>query len=114
MNAAAHPSCPAPLNAWVAAARPATLWAAVVPVAVGVALAFTDGHRAWLPAVAALLGAVLIQVGTNFVNDYADFRAGADASDRLGPPRAVAQGWLTSAQVAGGAAAALASSGWSL
>ncbi len=95
------------MSAWIAAIRPATLWAAVVPVAVGTALAIADGHRAWLVALWALVGAVLIQIGTNLVNDLADFHAGADGPDRLGPPRATAQGWLTSRQVAGGAALAL-------
>lgn len=111
MNAAAHPARPGPVLVWVAAARPTTLWAGVVPVVVGAALAFADGHRGWLPAVAALVGAVLIQVGTNFVNDYADFQTGADATDRLGPARAVARGWLSAREVARGAAIALACAG---
>lgn len=106
MNAAAQQ--PTSTGAWVAAIRPATLWAGVVPVVVGTALAVADGYRAGWPALAALLGAVLIQVGTNFVNDTADFHAGADGPDRLGPPRAVAMGWLSPRQVAGGAAFALA------
>ncbi len=105
MNVAAQPS---PLGAWIAAARPPTLWAAVVPVLVGTSLAASDGHLAWMPALAALLGAVLIQLGTNFVNDSADFHRGADGPDRLGPPRAVAMGWLSSRQVTGGAIVVLA------
>ena len=98
---------PSGARVWVAAIRPATLWAGAVPVLVGTALAVGDGYRAWAPALAALAGALLIQIGTNLVNDYADFTRGADGPDRLGPPRATAQGWLTARQVAGGAAIAL-------
>jgi 1,4-dihydroxy-2-naphthoate octaprenyltransferase len=93
---------------WWSAIRPATLWAGAVPVVVGAALAAADGHRAFAPALAALLGAVLIQIGTNLVNDRADFAKGADGPDRLGPPRATARGWLTARQVGAGAAVALA------
>ncbi|MCB9523245.1 MAG: 1,4-dihydroxy-2-naphthoate polyprenyltransferase [Myxococcales bacterium] len=93
---------------WIAAIRPATLWAGAVPVFVGTALALAGGARAWLPAAAALLGALLIQIGCNLVNDYADFHKGADTADRLGPVRATAKGWLTPRQVAAGAALALA------
>lgn len=107
MNEATLPR-PTSLQVWRAAIRPATLWAGAVPVFVGTALAFADGFRAWLPALAALVGAILIQIGTNLVNDYADFATGADGPDRLGPPRATAQGWLTARQVATGAALALA------
>jgi 1,4-dihydroxy-2-naphthoate octaprenyltransferase len=96
---------------WWAAIRPATLWAGAVPVLVGTALAFADGHRAWLPALGALVGALLIQIGSNLVNDYADFQKGADTPDRLGPARATAKGWLTARQVAGGAAVSLGLAG---
>lgn len=72
---------------WIAATRPRTLGAAVVPVAVGVALAAGAGHHR--PGVAALTlaVAVLIQVTTNLANDYFDARHGADGPGRLGPPR---------------------------
>ena len=99
--AIARPS--SPLAAWFLATRPRTLVAGVVPVAVGSALAFRDHHFAWLSALAALLGALLIQVGTNLVNDYFDFKRGADTSDRLGPARATQQGWLTPDSVFTGA-----------
>ncbi len=107
MSQATRPR-PTSLQVWRAAIRPATLWAGAVPVFVGSALAVSDGFRSWMPALAALVGAVLIQIGTNLVNDYADFATGADGPDRLGPPRATAQGWLTARQVAVGAATALA------
>ncbi len=79
---------------WWQAARPKTLVAGVVPVAVGSALALRDG--AFLPIAAgmALLGALLIQIGTNLTNDYFDFMRGADTADRLGPARVTQQGLL--------------------
>src|SRR3954470_22028783 len=82
------------------AARPRTLPAAVAPVLVGTALAATerDGLR-WLAFVAALLGAVFIQVGTNLSNDYSDARRGADTEDRLGPVRVTAGGLVPPRQV---------------
>ena len=87
-------SAPPPLRAFWLAARPATLWAAVVPVLVGSALARAHGSFRLGAAVAALVGAMLIQIGTNLFNDYADFGKGADTGARLGPPRATQQGWL--------------------
>jgi 1,4-dihydroxy-2-naphthoate octaprenyltransferase len=74
------------------AARPRTLPAAVAPVLVGTALAGHDDHFRALAFVAALLGAVFIQIGTNLSNDYSDARRGADTEDRLGPVRVTAGG----------------------
>jgi 1,4-dihydroxy-2-naphthoate octaprenyltransferase len=90
--------------AWATAVRPKTLAAAVVPVAVGTAVAAVSGGAAWGPAFAALLGALLIQVGTNFANDVYDAEKGADTEDRIGPTRAVASGMLTPTQVKRGMA----------
>lgn len=86
---------PGSVAAWILAARPATLSAAFVPVAVGTAVAFAVGGFAVGPALAALLGACLIQVGTNFANDVFDFEKGADTEERLGPTRAAQAGLLT-------------------
>lgn len=96
---------PSALGAWLLATRPKTLVAGVVPVSVGSALAFRAGVFHLLPALAALIGALLIQVGTNLANDYYDFRRGADTSARLGPPRATQQGWLSPRTVLSGALA---------
>src|SRR6478609_5951945 len=74
------------------AARVRTLPAAIAPVLVGTSLALGAGHFHPLAFVAALLGAVLIQVGTNLSNDYSDARRGADTEDRLGPVRVTAGG----------------------
>lgn len=76
------------------AARPKTLTAAIAPVLVGTGLAAHDGTLAWLPALAALVAAVLIQVGTNFANDYYDFVRGGDTAERIGPVRVTQAGIL--------------------
>lgn len=99
---------PSTLGVWWAAARPATLTASIAPVAVGTGLAHADGVLRPDAAMAALLGAMLIQIGTNFFNDYADFEKGADTEDRLGPARAAQKGWLTPRQVLAGAILAFA------
>lgn len=100
MSATLAPSLPA---AWALATRPKTLVAGIVPVAVGTAIAFRDHAFQLLPALAALVGALFIQIGTNLVNDYFDFKRGADTTDRLGPPRATQQGWLSPKAVFTGA-----------
>lgn len=82
---------------WVSAARPRTLPAAVAPVLVGSALAWHDGAFALAPALLCLAFALLIQIGTNFANDYYDFVKGADTAARVGPRRAVAAGLISPA-----------------
>lgn len=83
------------MNAWILAARPKTLWASVAPVAMGTAMAWRDGH--YDPVILALTlgGALLIQVGTNYCNDYADFAKGTDTGERQGPVRATQAGLVT-------------------
>jgi 1,4-dihydroxy-2-naphthoate polyprenyltransferase len=86
---------PSMTRAWIGAARPPTLVAAAVPVFVGCAVAHAQGRLEWAPAIAALLGAFLIQIGTNFANDVFDFEKGADTAERLGPTRAVQAGLVS-------------------
>ena len=93
---------PGSFRAWLLAARPATLTAAFAPVAVGTACALRVGGFRSGAALAALLGAFLIQVATNFANDLFDFEKGADDADRLGPTRAAQAGLLTLANLRGG------------
>jgi 1,4-dihydroxy-2-naphthoate octaprenyltransferase len=81
------------------AARLRTLPAAVAPVLVGTALAIHDGDFDVFAFLAALLGALFIQVGTNLSNDYSDARRGADTEDRLGPVRVTAGGLVPPRQV---------------
>jgi 1,4-dihydroxy-2-naphthoate octaprenyltransferase len=104
-------SAPRPgVGTWILAARPKTLAAGVAPVCVGTALAYGVGKGRALPALAALAGAVLIQIGTNLANDYFDFKKGADTAERLGPMRVTQAGLvapgavLAAAVVAFGAA----------
>lgn len=85
---------PTATQAWILASRPQTLATSIAPVLLGAALASEVGPVSIPVLVAAMLGAICIQIGTNLFNDYADFNKGADGADRLGPPRACANGWL--------------------
>src|SRR4051812_33882084 len=87
------------MRIWLMAARPRTLPAGVAPVLVGTALAIHEGTFRPGAFVAALLGAVFIQVGANLSNDYSDARRGADTEDRLGPVRVTAGGLVPPKQV---------------
>lgn len=84
---------------WFHAARPKTLWAAIAPVLMGTAMASGDGAFHAPSALAALVFAVLIQVGTNLCNDYADFKKGADTEERQGPVRVTQAGLVKPATV---------------
>jgi 1,4-dihydroxy-2-naphthoate octaprenyltransferase len=88
-----------PVHIWLMAARLRTLPAAVAPVLVGTSLALGGGTFRPLAFVAALVGAVFIQVGTNLSNDYSDARRGADSEDRLGPVRVTAGGLVPPGKV---------------
>jgi 1,4-dihydroxy-2-naphthoate octaprenyltransferase len=84
-----------PLRIWLMAARPRTLPAALAPVLVGSAAAWDligSDAFGWLRFLAALIGAIFIQIGTNLPNDYSDAKRGADTEDRLGPVRVTASG----------------------
>ena len=83
---------PSRLSIWFHAARPKTLGAAVAPVVMATAIAWRDGAFHWPSALCALAGAILIQIGTNFANDYFDFAKGADTDERIGPARATQTG----------------------
>jgi 1,4-dihydroxy-2-naphthoate octaprenyltransferase len=82
------------------AARPRTLPAAVAPVLVGTAAAqlVSDDIR-WGAFIGALLGSILIQIGTNLANDYSDAKRGADSADRLGPVRVTSSGLIAPRRV---------------
>ena len=82
-------------RAWLLAARPPTLLAAVAPVLVGSGLAVDDGVFRLDVFVVTLVTAVLLNIGVNFANDASDAARGADTPDRIGPPRAVAGGLIT-------------------
>ncbi|MCA1954448.1 MAG: 1,4-dihydroxy-2-naphthoate polyprenyltransferase [Anaerolinea sp.] len=84
---------------WWLAARPKTLPAAAAGVVAGTALAWWDGQFAALPALTALLAALLLQVGSNLANDVFDYERGADAQRTAGPLRVTQAGLLRPAQV---------------
>lgn len=84
-------------RAWLLAVRPKTLTGAAVPVMIGCALAEMYACFQLLPAVLCFLFAFLMQVNANFINDLYDYLKGSDRQDRLGPERACAQGWITTA-----------------
>jgi 1,4-dihydroxy-2-naphthoate polyprenyltransferase len=89
------------MRIWVMAARPRTLPAAIAPVLVGTAAAVQwVGHLPrWGAFIAALVGSIFIQIGTNLANDYSDARRGADTADRLGPVRVTSAGLVTPQRV---------------
>ena len=92
------------MKAWLLAARPKTLSAAVAPVMVGTSLAYREAAGIlWVQFTCALLGAVFIQIGTNLVNDALDFKRGADTAERLGPIRVTQAGLLSANAVLGAA-----------
>lgn len=82
-------------DTWILASRPKTLLAAVVPVVTGTSIVSYETKVNILASAIALICAVLIQVGTNFVNDLYDYLSGADNKDRKGPTRALASGLLS-------------------
>ena len=95
---------PSRLQVWFLACRPKTLSVSLSPVLVGTAIAWHDSARVlWLPLLAAIFAAALIQIGTNLFNDVGDFLRGTDTPDRLGPKRATAEGWLSAGRVKAGA-----------
>ena len=82
------------LIVWLTAIRPKTLWAAFAPVLIGGAMAVEAGLFDPLSASLALIGALCIQIGTNFYNDFADYEKGADTEERKGPTRVTQAGWV--------------------
>jgi 1,4-dihydroxy-2-naphthoate octaprenyltransferase len=99
MNADALSIRPGSPRAWLAATRPATLAVGAAPVLVGTSVASTIARPHLGAAVAALAGALLIQIGTNLANDAWDSEKGADTADRLGPVRVTQAGLLSARQV---------------
>lgn len=79
---------------WILAARPKTLPAAVIPVIIGTSFAYRDHSFDFIPALVALICAILIQIGTNFANDYYDYKKGTDDENRIGFKRATSSGWI--------------------
>ncbi len=80
---------------WIMAARPKTLFAAFAPVIVGASLAVAEKKFDAISSVVALLCSILIQVATNYTNDLYDHLKGADTKERVGPKRALNEGWVS-------------------
>ena len=95
----ADTASPNVVRIWLMAARPRTLPVGLAPVLVGTALAGVEDVFHPLRFVAAVLGALFIQVGSNLSNDYSDARRGADTEERLGPVRVTAGGLVPPRQV---------------
>lgn len=95
----ATPSSISPARAWLLAIRPRTLPASVAPVVLATGMAASRGVADFLPALAALVAALLIQIGTNLANDVFDHRKGGDTAERVGPTRVVQAGLLPEAAV---------------
>jgi 1,4-dihydroxy-2-naphthoate polyprenyltransferase len=89
-----------PFRIWVMAARPRTLPAAIAPVLVGTSAAIVVlDDLSWTRFVAALVGSIFIQIGTNLANDYSDAKRGADTAERLGPVRVTSSGLVAPRRV---------------
>ena len=95
-------------KAWILAARPKTLSAALIPVVLASALAASQGKFSLTPAVLCVLFATFMQIAANFNTDLFDFLKKTDRDDRLGPERACQQGWITPCAMRWGIAATLA------
>jgi len=80
---------------WIYAMRPQTLIAGAAPVCLGSAMAYRDGHFRFFPAIICFLFAILCQIGANAINDWADFKKGADHQGRIGPDRMVGKGKIS-------------------
>jgi 1,4-dihydroxy-2-naphthoate octaprenyltransferase len=93
---------------WLMAARPKTLPAAAAPVLIGTAMAWAGGVSHFPSALCALFGALLIQIGTNFANDYFDNAKGTDTPDRIGPTRVTQAGLASPGAVLAASAIAFA------
>src|SRR5258705_9353001 len=90
---------PGALAIWIQAIRAPSLSAAAIPVLLGVAIAARDGFFSLGRMVLALIGAIAILAGTNLINDYYDYRSGADSEQSLGPSMVIQRGLLTPDQV---------------
>lgn len=87
------------IGAWLLAARPKTLAAGITPVIMGAVMAFDVGAFHAPAVLCCALGALLIQIGTNYANDYFDFVKGTDTAERVGPTRATQAGLVTPRQM---------------
>lgn len=90
------------VKAWVLASRPKTLTAALIPVISGGAIGMRIEGWHWQAWVVCIVFASLMQIASNLINDFFDYKKGTDGTDRLGPERATANGWITPAAMKAG------------
>src|SRR5260370_25945323 len=90
---------PGAFAVWIQAIRAQSLSAAAIPVLLGVAIAAREGFFSLGRMILALVGAMAIQAGTNLINDYYDYRSGADSEQSLGPSMVIQRGLLSADQV---------------
>jgi 1,4-dihydroxy-2-naphthoate polyprenyltransferase len=76
------------------ASRPKTLPASIAPVLIGTVIAYSNGYIHIFITIITLLAAIGIQIGTNYANDYFDFKNGADTEKRIGPARMTQNGFI--------------------
>lgn len=84
---------------WLETARPKTLPLALATILIGSALAYHSGSFSWAITLLCLLTATLLQVLSNFANDYGDHQKGSDTAERIGPLRGIQQGAISPAQL---------------
>ena len=103
---------PGAVAVWIQAIRAPSLSAAAIPVLLGVAVAAREGFFSLGRMILALVGAMAIQAGTNLINDYYDFRSGADSEQSLGPSMVIQRGLLSADQVWRGGITAFGGDSW--
>lgn len=89
----------ATLRLWVSATRPKTLFASIAPILIGISFALSEGYCHGTILLLSLIEALLIQISTNFANDYFDALKGADTPERKGPSRLMASGLVSSVEM---------------
>jgi 1,4-dihydroxy-2-naphthoate octaprenyltransferase len=86
------------INNWLIAFRLKTLWASISPVLASGVYAYTLGSREYITFILIVISALLIQISSNLINDYVDFKKGTDKK-RVGPTRAMQAGLLTEKEI---------------
>ncbi|WP_439328214.1 1,4-dihydroxy-2-naphthoate polyprenyltransferase [Lonepinella sp. BR2357] len=92
----------ATIKTWFDTIRPKTLPLAVAIILTGSALAQWHGTLSWSVTLLCLLTATLLQIVSNFANDYGDYQKGSDTAERIGPLRGIQQGQMTATQLRNG------------
>lgn len=89
----------ASIKKWFYAIRPYSFFVSMATVVMSAAIAFNEGYIQWLPAILCLIFAVMAQITSNLVNDYADFKTGSDNENSMGKDRKLVTGEITPKQM---------------